>query len=186
MITKDSGIAEIFNDHFATITDSLGISACDTLLLSANDIPDPIEKAIRRYGAHPSICRITENVKIIDKFNFKEVSTADIAKQIIQLNSHKASPVDSIPARILKDYPDILSFIIQILFNSHMSNCTFPEVLKSGDIISLFKHGDASSQKSYRPITILPLISKNFRTVNAAPIASFHPIFHVLTPVWFS
>ena len=62
--------------------------------------------------------QIRENVKIANKFEFSEVSTSDIATQIKQLNSKKASPVDSIPARILKENSDIFSVVLQFLFNS--------------------------------------------------------------------
>jgi len=104
---------------------------------------DSVDKAIRKYDGHPSICKISENVEITNKFEFSEVSTGDAAVQIKQLNSKKASPVDSIPARILKENSDVFSVHIQFLFNSHMSKCTFPEELKAGDIISLFKQEDA-------------------------------------------
>ena len=43
-----------------------------------------------------------------------------------------------------------------------MSKCTFPEELKTGDIASLFKQEDAFSKKNYRPITVLPSVSKIF------------------------
>ena len=158
MISKDSEIAEIFNHHFATITDSLVISVKESVLLPTDDILDSVDKAVRKYDAHPSICKIRENVKIANKFEFSEVSTSDIATQIKQLNSKKASPVDSIPARILKENSDILSVVLQFLFNSHMSKSTFPEELKAGDITSLFKQGDAFSKKNYRPITVLPSV----------------------------
>ena len=64
---------------------------------------DSVDKAVRKFDAHPSICKIRENVKIANKFDFIEFSTSDITAQIKQLNSKKASPVDSIPARILKE-----------------------------------------------------------------------------------
>ena len=162
MINKDSEIAEIFNHHFETITDSLGISINDSVLLPTDSILDSVDKAVRKYDAHPSICKIRENVKIANKFEFSEVSICDIAIQIKQLNSKKASPVDSIPARIIKENSDVFIVVIQSLFNSHMSKCTFPEELKAGDITSLFKQEDAFSKKNYRPITVLPSVSKIF------------------------
>ena len=82
MMSKDSEIAEIFNHHFATITDSLGISINESVLLPTDGILDSVDKAVRKYDAHPSICKIRENVKIANKFEFSEVSTSDIATQI--------------------------------------------------------------------------------------------------------
>ena len=162
MITNDLEIAEIFNHHFATVTDSLEISAGDVVLLPTDDIQDPVEKAIKKYDAHPSICKIKENHKITNKFEFREVSIREIATQIKLVNTNKASPVESLPARILKEISDVFSVAIQILFNWHMTKNTFPQELKAGDITSLFKKDDAFSKKNYRPITVLPSVSKIF------------------------
>ena len=46
------------------------------------------------------------------------------------------------------------------MFNSGLSKGTFPKELKAGDISSLFKKEDAFTKKNYRPITVLPSISK--------------------------
>ena len=113
MINQDSGIAEIFNHHFATITDSLGISINDSVLLPTDGMLNSVDKAVRKYDTHPSICKIRENFKITNKYEFSEVSTSDIAIHVKQLNSKKASPFDSIPARILKENSDVFSVVIQ-------------------------------------------------------------------------
>ena len=41
---------------------------------------------------------------------------------------------------------------------------SFPEVLKQATIIPLFKSGDKSKTSNYRPISLLPTLSKNFET----------------------
>ena len=63
MVNQDSQIAKIFNQYFAKITDSLGISVKDSLLLPTSDILDPIDKSVKKYEAHPSICKIKNIVK---------------------------------------------------------------------------------------------------------------------------
>ena len=47
MINKDSEIAKIFNHHFATITDSLGISINDSVLLPTDGILQSVAGAAR-------------------------------------------------------------------------------------------------------------------------------------------
>ena len=113
MIDKHSEIAEIFNHHFATITDSLGISINSSVLLPTDGMLDSVNKTVRKYDAHPSICKIRENVNITNKFEFSEVSTSDITVQIKPINSKKASPVDSIPERNPKENSDLFSVAIQ-------------------------------------------------------------------------
>ena len=160
MVNQDPQIAEIFNQYFANITDSLGISINDSLLLPTSDILDPFEKSAKKYKAHPSICKIKNTMMLSDKFEFRKVTTEEVAIKIRQLNPRKASPVDCIPAKILMTNSDVFSVAIQSLFNSGLSKGTFPKELKAGDISSLFKKEDAFTKKNYRPITVLPSVSK--------------------------
>ena len=100
MVNQDTQIAEIFNQYFANITDSLGITVNDSLLLPTSDILDPIDKSVEKYEAHPSICKIKNTTKFSDKFEFRKVTTEEVAIKISQLNPRKASPADCIPAKI--------------------------------------------------------------------------------------
>ena len=72
----------------------------------------------------------------------------------------KASPADCIPAKILMENSGVFSVAIQNLFNSSFFKGTFTKELKAGDISSFFKKEDASMKKNYRPITVLPSVSK--------------------------
>ena len=75
--------------------------------------------------------------------------------------------------------------VIQFLLNSHRSKCTFPEELKAGDITSLFKQEYAFSKKGYRPITVLPSVSKSFDRLMQNQMLPFVQ-FPVSTPMWLS
>ena len=70
MVSKDSEIADIFNSYFANITESLGISANESLLMPTNDVVDPIDKAVMKFELHPSICKIKENTLVFRKSLF--------------------------------------------------------------------------------------------------------------------
>ena len=93
-----------------------------------------------KFQSHPSICKIKENTTPSVKFDFREVTTEDVAVQIKELNSSKASPINVIPARILpKENADVFYAVIQNLYNYGLSKGIFPKELKAGDITSLFK-----------------------------------------------
>ena len=100
-----------------------------------------------KFQSHPSICKIKENTTSSVKFDFREVTTEDVAVQIKKLNSKKASPINSIPARILKENSDVFCAVIQNLYNYGLSKGIFPKELKAGDISSLFKKEDAFYEK---------------------------------------
>ena len=59
------------------------------------------------------------------KFNFREVTTEDVAVQIKKLNMSTASPINSIPARILKENSDVFCAVIQDLYNDGLSKGIF-------------------------------------------------------------
>ena len=160
MVNQDSQIAEILNQYFTNNTDSLPISIKDSLLLPTSDILDPVEKSLKKYEAHPSICKIKNTMMLSDKFELRKVTTEEVDIKIRQLNPIKASPVDCKPTKLLLTNSDVFSVAIQSLFNSRLSKGTFPKDLKAGDISSRFKKEDAFTKKNYRPITVLPSLSK--------------------------
>ena len=90
----------------------------------------------------------------------RKVTTEEVPIKIKQHNPRKASPADWIPAKILMENSDVFSVAIQNLFNSNLSKGILPKELKAGDISSLFKKEDASTKENYRPITVLPSVSK--------------------------
>ena len=49
--------------------------------------------------------------------------------------------------------------------NTAISNCHFPNELKWADIIPVFKKGETYDKENYRPISILPTVSKVFERV---------------------
>ena len=112
-------------------------------------------------------------MKCSDKFEFRKITTEEVAMKIKQLNPRKASPADCIPAKILMENSDVFSVAIQNLFNSNLSKGTFPKELKAGDICSLFKKEDASMKKNYRPITVLPSVSKIYERLMQDPMLPF-------------
>ena len=91
----------------------------------------------------------------LSQFEFKPVTVNEILLQIQKLNTKKSSPLNSIPAKILKQNADIFVILLQKILNSNLSECYFPKDLKAGEISSLFKSLDAFIKKNYRPITVL-------------------------------
>ena len=164
VITDDAKIAEIFNHYFANITESLGISEDQSLLSQTTGINDPVEKAIKKYENHPSIRKIKECCEL-NQFEFKPVTVNEIHLQIQKLNTNKSSPLNSIPAKILKHNANIFAILLQKMFNSNVAECYFPKELKAGEISSLFKSLDAFIKKNYRPITVLSSVSKIYERV---------------------
>jgi len=88
------------------------------------------------------------------------LSRHEILKELNKLNVTKASGPDNIPTRILKDYAHILVDSITTLFNKSLSTGTVPQAWKHANIIPIHKKGSKTQASNYRPISLLPVISK--------------------------
>ena len=62
---------------------------------------------IKQHESHPSILKIRENVKIREKFTFKDIDPKDISQRINDLDPKKSSVENDIPAKILIGSTDI-------------------------------------------------------------------------------
>ena len=63
-------------------------------------------------------------------------------------------------AKLLKTDLDICAEPLQKVFNECVSNCQFPDELRSADVSSLFKKDVSTSKTNYRPISVLPTVCK--------------------------
>lgn len=94
--------------------------------------------------------------------NFEPTDSEELKEIIMRLGSNKASGYDEIPTKFLKDNVEFLSVILATFINDSFQNGEFPDSLKFARIMPLFKDGDSSDVSNYRPISILPAVSKVF------------------------
>ena len=96
----------------------------------------------------------------LPKFAFKPITEEFVHGQLKQLRTNKAIGLDNISARLLKDSASVTSKSLTKLFNQSLVTCTFPSLWKFGKVSALFKKGDRCDPNNYRPITVLPTLSK--------------------------
>ena len=65
-------------------------------------------------------------------------------------------------------------------FNNFMEQSTFPEVLKTGKIIPIYKKDDPQKFGNYRPVPILSAFSKMFEKIIYSRLYSFLPTMNVV------
>ena len=92
--------------------------------------------------------------------------TSEQVQSIIKsLDQNKASGHDNISARMLKLSATYISNSLSSLINRSISSGKFPNCLKKANVTPIFKQGYKNDKGNYRPISILPLISKIFERV---------------------
>ena len=86
-----------------------------------------------------------------------------VKKVIINLDLSKASGPDCIPVVVLKNCGPELSYILAELFNKCLKESCFPDCWKVSSVVPVFKNvGERSTAKNYRPVSLLPVVSKVF------------------------
>ena len=68
--------------------------------------------------------------------------------------------LDKISARMLKETASSITPMITKIFNMSLSTGTLPDNWKSSLIVPVPKSGDSSNPGNYRPISLLPILSK--------------------------
>ena len=140
-ITESEAVALKLNTYFTSIAD----------ILNENDIdiPNIDTETISNF--------VKNKVPKDEYFNILFIS----AEQV-HLECSKATGLDGIGLRIFQTAASVVSPSIAMLINKSIATGTFPDQLKQAKVFPIFKSGRKSDPSSYRPISILPTVSKNF------------------------
>ena len=143
-ITDKTTIANEFNKYFVNIGPNL-----------ASNIDSPIDKSFTDYLKTPNI----------NSFHFKLVTENDIKDIIKKLKDKSSSGHDKLSNKLLKLIKDDITKPLTCIINQTLKSGIFPEKLKFAKVIPIFKKGDKHSLSNYRPISVLPSVSKVFERV---------------------
>ena len=103
-----------------------------------------------------------KNVDTTNNFSFDLINPECISKIINNLDTSKATQQGDIPTKIIKDNKDLFSYFISASFNNAVNKGVFPNELKQADIKPIYKKESRNEKENYRPISILPNLSKIF------------------------
>ena len=163
--SDDQELADTFNNFFEHAVDHLGIQEYQSdHNIGVNSISDdPIDYAIAKYKNHPSIIMISENVSFESRFSFTAVNEDDIQCEILNLNPKKPGTFGNIPTKMLKSSSEICNVALQNIWNSEiLGKLYFRNKLKLADITQVYKKKDPTLVENYRPVSVLPSVSKIF------------------------
>ena len=139
-ISSPTEITECFNNHFVNVSSTLSSSIGGFM----SDFDQYIIKV--------------DNIS----FTFKTISHSKVFKSLNELVTSKATGLDKVPAKFLKLAAPIITNSITQIFNCSIETGEFPSNWK---ITPLHKKGPRNLLDNYRPISILPSISKVFEKI---------------------
>jgi hypothetical protein len=177
MTSRKREAAEAINAYFISKVDSLRAeSGSAGSVNSATDAVDPAAESTVKATAVPDLAtevadkaRDTEDkaMDVRDRarnppFEFTFPTVGKIVKIIRGLKATEAMGIDNIPASVLKKGVEVLAGPISHLVNRSLAKGRVPEAFKVGKVFPIFKgKGKAREDPaSYRPVSILPAMSK--------------------------
>ena len=91
------------------------------------------------------------------------ITKGEIEKNILSMPSNKASGADGLSVKILKAAAPAISSSLARLINHCIDNGCVPSAWKLAKVIPIYKgKGSRDDMSNYRPISVLPLLSKMF------------------------
>ena len=111
---------------------------------------------------------------------FTQISIYEILNEVRNSKSKSSTDVTDFSMFIIKEIILEISPLLKHVFNRSLAEGIFPNVLKKAKVIPIFKSGDKSLAENYRPISLLPQISKIFEKLIKSRISNFLNKFNIL------
>ena len=141
-ITNPLEISKEFNNHFANI----GPKLASEINNNGENHQRYLTGTDKRFELHP-----TNSNKVFSLLN--------------KLDKSKATGLDNISARLVRECADIISVPICDIFKQSIRQGIFPDDWKNARVTPLFKQGDRGNVNNYRPISVIPIVAKVFERI---------------------
>ena len=161
--TTPKDIAEGFNDYFSNIGPDLA-SKIDT---SNYNFETYTKTAESEFAA------------------FQPVTVSHVCRLLHGLSSNKATGIDKISCKIIKIAAPAISDSLTFIFNQALTLSSFPNEWKMARVIPLYKNGQRNIPGNYRPISVLPAISKIMERIMYDQLYNYLTKFELLSDSQF-
>ena len=150
--------------------DSLKESGSETV--HRKDIPDTMNSYICLVGkdladkistvANPLLSGDFEMNKAKTKFHFRAIEVQEIRVTFATVKTAKSFGIDNISSYVLKLPLPFIEDSLAFMFNTSIQTSMFPDSWKIARVTPIYKNGDRADKSNYRPISVLPVISRLF------------------------
>ena len=158
-LTSPDEISEGFNDFFSKI----GPNLAEKIEKTEYQFKDYIKHTNSKFSA------------------FKPVTINQMCSLLLQLSGSKATGLDKISSKVLKIATPVISDSLTYIFNQAVTFCTFSNGWKIAKVTPLFKNGQRNLPGNYRPISILPALSKVMERILYAQLYEYLSVNNLLS-----
>ena len=148
-LTDEQDIANAFNLHFTTVVDQY-----------IDVIPPSSNNDTAQHDFQPLTHFVKTKLPPDNMFQIPLITKQAVFKFLSTLDVKKSAGVDGISAHMLKLSAPYITHIITEICNLSITKNHFPNDWKTAVVTPLFKKGSTDDPGNYRPISILPILSK--------------------------
>ena len=118
-----------------------------------------VEYKCQRSQIHANNCSQTARKEAQEGTTY-EISLKEVIWQFQNLKTSKVTDIDNIPAKVPKNSAQVVGLALTYIYNLSTKTGIYVDEWKKACVMPIFKSEDRQKCENYRPISILPIISK--------------------------
>ena len=143
-------IADAFNEYFNLINATTVLPDHENLTTSQSELDILSQDFVNSH------ILLSSQDKFYIPLITKEIVEADLSR----IPSNKATGLDGISVRVLKEALTAIYSSLALIYNASISNGVFHAAFKIAKVLLLHKRDSIQERGNYRPISVLPILSK--------------------------
>lgn len=185
-------INSILNRNSSNNISSIVLSNGNEKISNPIEVANEFSKYFESVGQNPFsqssnvVSNFSENqISQSNSFFFDPITGLDVLKTINSLNNSFSHGRDNLSNIVLKRIGLNIVDILSHIFNLSINTGIFPDELKVGIVIPLFKKGNKEDKSNYRPISLLSSISKVFEKLIKTRMLAYLNRINFFSPMQF-
>ena len=166
--TRTTISADTFNSFFLNVP-----KAIMTKIKGTNDPIDLLEESLPFFRENRSF------------FEFSRVSELEVRNVFDRLKNKKSNDFYGLNTVMIKKVKNLVIPPLTKLINGSIEGNCFPDCLKVACVVPIFKRGDSDDPNNYRPISILPIVSKIYESILKEQLVKYLEERQLLTGAQF-
>ena len=119
-------------------------------------------KASFLFAKTIAVCKGLVRHLLLAKFHFRTIEVQEIRDAFAKVKTGKSFGIDNISSYFLKLALPFIENSLAFMFNTSIETSMFPDSWKIARVTPIYKNGDKADKSNYRPISVLPVISRLF------------------------
>lgn len=140
----------------------------DFFINSINSIRSSIDLPIATYEQF-----LSNSFTPGELFQFKPISESDVNRVIFKLKNSKSVDYYGISNWVVKGVSDLIAAPLSTVVNLCLNEGIFPHALKISKVTPIHKSGERKDPANYRPVSLVPILSKIFENLVFEQVSAF-------------